>query len=135
MLTQQEFNISDAPYTNGVIKRLLCLTQMTATLPSRLVAETDYVIEISGYILHYTEQPNPFSEGTILVKAGGYADRFVRFLATNVDKVNEQGDLVANGTIGQYDFIFNATEAKLLSPQEAFAKAVEEADQAGKFNQ
>jgi hypothetical protein len=72
---------------------------------------------------------------TFLIDAPGIKPYYKEFTAGNNDKVNEQGQLEPEGTIGQYNWLYWSTYYKVISPQEGIIAAVLEADQLNKFNQ
>jgi hypothetical protein len=118
--------ISNLPNTN--IKRYFALNFM---LSSFNTAKNE--VRINGTILHKTEQE--VNGMTLEVDAAGLTPIQRELVANNTDKVNEQGQLDPNGTIGQYNWLYWQTYYKLISPQEGIIAAIQAADTAGRFNQ
>lgn len=117
--------ISDLP--NTTIKRYFKVTLQASTFNNSFPE-----IRIGGEVLHKVITKNVGI--TTEIDAPGIKSYYKEFTANNNDKVNEQGQLDPEGTIGQYNWLYWSTYNKVISPQEGIIAAVLEADQLNKFN-
>jgi hypothetical protein len=118
--------ISDLP--NTTIKRYFKVLMQASTFNNSFPE-----IKIGGEVLHKVTTNSLGT--TIEIDAPGIKPYYKEFTAGNNDKVNEQGQLEPEGTIGQYNWLYWSTYYKVISPQEGIIAAVLEADQLNKFNQ